>query len=72
MLNFDFLEKSGLGLVSPPHFVYDFSRKMFLVLCSSLANQISLSAFNSWDIEQISVIWLVERSAIKLLILIRY
>ena len=24
-LNFDFLEK-GLGRVSPPHFVYDFSR----------------------------------------------
>ena len=31
MLNFNFLEK-GLGLVSPPYFVYDFSRKMFLVL----------------------------------------
>ena len=33
MLNFDFSEK-GLGLVSPPHFVYDFSRKMFLMLHS--------------------------------------
>ena len=33
MLNFDFLEK-GLGIVSLPHFVYDFSRKMFLVLYS--------------------------------------
>ena len=31
MLNFDFSEK-GLGLVSPPHFVYDFSRKMILTL----------------------------------------
>ena len=31
MLNFNFSEK-GLGLVSPPHFVYDFSRKMFLML----------------------------------------
>ena len=40
MLDFDFLEK-GLGIDSPPHFVYDFSppyfvydfsRKMFLVL----------------------------------------
>ena len=33
MLNFDFLEK-GLGIVSPPHFLYDFSRKnlMFLML----------------------------------------
>ena len=33
MLNFDFLEK-GLGIVSPPHFVYDFSTKMFLMLYS--------------------------------------
>ena len=33
MLNFDLLEK-GLELVSPPHFVYDFSRKVFLLLCS--------------------------------------
>ena len=31
MLNFNFSEE-GLGLVSPPHFTYDFSRKMFLVL----------------------------------------
>ena len=31
VLNFNFSEK-GLGLVSPPHFVYDFSRKMFLML----------------------------------------
>ena len=33
MLKFNFLEKS-LGLVSPPHFAYDFSRKMFLMLHS--------------------------------------
>ena len=33
MLNFDFLEK-GLEIVSVPYFVYDFSRKMFLVLYS--------------------------------------
>ena len=26
--NIDFLEE-GPGIVSPPHFVYDFSRKMF-------------------------------------------
>ena len=39
MLNFDFLEK-GLGIVSSPHFVYDFSGKMFLMLYS---DQISLS-----------------------------
>ena len=33
MLNFNFPEKD-LGLVSPPHFVYDFSRKMFFMLYS--------------------------------------
>ena len=33
MLNFDFLEK-GLEIVSSQHLVYDFSRKMFLVLYS--------------------------------------
>ena len=33
MLNFDFLEK-GLGIVAPPYFVYNFSRKMFLMLYS--------------------------------------
>ena len=33
MLNFNFLEM-GLGLVSPPHFVYDFLRKMFQMPCS--------------------------------------
>ena len=31
MLNMDFLEK-GAGIVSPPHFVYDFSRKTFFML----------------------------------------
>ena len=31
MLNFDYLEK-GLGIVSLPHFVYDLSRKMCLML----------------------------------------
>ena len=33
MLNFDILDK-GLGAVSPAHFVYDFSTKMFLILYS--------------------------------------
>ena len=33
MLNFDFLV-NGLELVSPPHFWYDFSRKIFLILYS--------------------------------------
>ena len=32
MHNFDFLEK-GLGIVSPPYFVYDFS-KIFVMLYS--------------------------------------
>ena len=30
MFYFDYLEKV-LGMVSPPDFVYDFSRKMFLI-----------------------------------------
>ena len=34
MLNFDFLEK-GLEIVSLPHFIHDFSRKMFLMLYSA-------------------------------------
>ena len=32
-LNFDFLE-NGLGIVSPPHFVYGLSTKIFLMLYS--------------------------------------
>ena len=31
MFNLDFLEKD-LGIVSPPHFVHDFSTKLFLKL----------------------------------------
>ena len=42
MLNICFSEK-GLGLVSPPHFVYDFSGKMFLMLHS-----INLPNFIVW------------------------
>ena len=42
MLNFDFLQK-GLGLVSPPHFRYDFSRKIFLMLYS-----INWPNFTAW------------------------
>ena len=34
MFNFYFLEK-GLGIVSAPNFVYNFLRKMFLLLYSS-------------------------------------
>ena len=33
MINFDFLDK-GLGIASPPHFVYDFSTKMLLIVHS--------------------------------------
>ena len=33
ILNFNFLEKD-IGIVSPPHFVYDFSRNIFLKLYS--------------------------------------
>ena len=33
ILNFDVIDK-GLGIVSPAHFVYDFSPKMFLMLHS--------------------------------------
>ena len=33
MLNFDFLEK-GLGILSLPRFLYEFLRKMFLMLYS--------------------------------------
>ena len=42
MLNFEFLDK-GLGIVSPAHFVYDFSTKMFLMLYS-----INLPNFIAW------------------------
>ena len=49
MLNFDFLEKS-LGIVSPPHFAYNFSRKMLYYI---LTDQISLSdSRNFLDIGQ--------------------
>ena len=41
MLNFDFVEK-GLGVVSLPHFVYDFSRKMLLIYYTLLTDQIPL------------------------------
>ena len=43
MLNFDFSEEL-LGLAAPSHFVYDFSRKMFLML-HLLTDHISLSDY---------------------------
>ena len=43
MLNFVFLEKD-LRIVFSPHFVLDFSRKMFLMLyCIATTDQISFS-----------------------------
>ena len=39
MLNFDFSGK-GLGIVSPPHLEYDFSRKMFLRLHSGISGNL--------------------------------
>ena len=45
MLNFNFSEKAQ-GLVSPTHFVYEFSRKIFLMLHFNiiiLTDQISLA-----------------------------
>ena len=42
MLKFDFLDK-GLGIVSPAHFVYDFSTKIFLML-----NSINWPNFIPW------------------------
>ena len=41
MVNFDFLEKD-LGIVSLPHFVYAFSRKMFFSCFILLTDQILL------------------------------
>ena len=52
MPNVNFSEK-GLGLVSPPHFVYDLSRKMFLILQSINGPKFHcLIAFTSRDIGQ--------------------
>ena len=61
MLNFDFLNK-GLGLVYPSHFVYDFSRKRFLMLCS-LNDQMLLSDcfyfWRYWAICVLSVLFIL-------------
>ena len=45
MLNFNFSEK-GLGLVSPPHFVYHFSIKIILML-QSIEQGSQLSIFKN-------------------------
>ena len=41
MLNFDFLEKDQ-GIVSSPHFAYDFSKKKTFFMFYSIIDQISL------------------------------
>ena len=53
MVNFNFSEK-GLGLVSPPHFVYHFVYQRKCFSCYNLlTDQIALSdAFPSQDIGQ--------------------
>ena len=52
MLNFDFSEK-GLEIVSPPHFVYDFSTKnVSHVIFDHFTKFNYLIAFTSWDIRQ--------------------
>ena len=46
MLNFDFLERD-LGIVSPPHYMYNFLRNMFLVL-EVIQKVCSLETSNFW------------------------
>ena len=46
MLNFNFLGK-GLGIVSPPRFVYDFSKKKCFSCFLLLNDQYCLIAFTS-------------------------
>ena len=47
--NFNFIEKN-LGLVSSAHFVYDFSRKLFLMLFYCFTKFYRLNIITSWDI----------------------
>ena len=48
MLNFDFLKK-GLGIVSPPGFVYDYEEKSPRIIFYQLAKFYWVIAFTSWD-----------------------
>ena len=62
MLNFHFSEK-GLGLVYPPNFVNDFSRKMFCYIL--LTDQISLSdCLYFWRYWTTYVLWLFVNQAV--------
>ena len=47
MLNFDFLEK-GLGITSPSHFVYDFSKNIYFSCYALLTDQMSLPDYVSF------------------------
>ena len=51
MVNFNFSEKV-LGLIYPPYFMYDFSRKMFHVTFYQLARFRCFIPFTSGDIGQ--------------------
>ena len=51
MLNFDFLENDQ-GIVSPPHFMYDFLRKFFLMYILLTEITYCLIAFTFRDIGQ--------------------
>ena len=55
MLNFDFLDK-GLGIVSPAHFMYDFSTKMFFMLYS--INWSNLIAWLPLLLEMLGNMWI--------------
>ena len=55
MPNFDFLERA-LGIVSPTHFVYDFSKKECFSCCMILTEQISLSGWLYFVIRTICVL----------------
>ena len=50
LLLFFFLKKGSLELVSLPHFLHDFWRKIFLLLYSTAWP--NFMAFNKWDIGQ--------------------
>ena len=47
-MNFRLLIQKGLGIVSPSHFVYDFSQKIFLTLYILLTDKVI--AFTYWHI----------------------
>ena len=63
IFNFDFIENS-LGIVSPPHFAYDFSRKMFLILYY-ITDQISWSDF-LYFLSYLTVWYMIKKSRQKL------